>query len=109
MGIAQSTMHNLVGTVGVGATMLSRTAKNGNKEGIDANALNAGVMRGQIPISEANDGERSKQMADKARKNLQAMKQAKLNIRKIRIDNNLTDRQKSIRINKEINKLGGNE
>ena len=87
MGAIQQAVNQTIGTAAVGA----HAAKRG------------------LGISSANDGEKNKQMSEKSRKNLQAMIQAKVNIRKIRNDNSLTDRQKSIKINKEINKLGGNE
>lgn len=72
-------------------------------------AVGAHAFKGGLGISSANDGEKAKKMAEKSRKNLKAMIQAKVNIRKIRSDSSLTDRQKSLRINAEINKLGGDE
>lgn len=83
--------------------------QNAFNQTIGTSAVGMHAAKRGLGISAANDGEKNKQMSEKSRKNLQALKQAKVNIRKIRIDNSLTDRQKSIKINKEINELGGNE
>ena len=108
MGVAQNALHGLVGTVGVGATMLSRTKfKQSDEQSMPD--LNSGVVRGMIPISESNDGQKAQMMAKKARENLMQLRKAKINVRKIRHDSALTDRQKSIRINKELESIGGSK
>lgn len=91
MGVGLNTMLAAVGAGGVAASKV-------------ASSFNSSGGEQDTQISQANDGELSAKMADKARRNALA------NIKNILAQKQLSEKARSRRINKELKSLqGGNK
>lgn len=97
MGVGINSMAALLGTAAVSASKVGTALEGSNKS-------SGGSSQNESPISQANDGELSAKMADKARKNTLA------NINNILNQNNISRQARSRRIGKELKNLqGGNK
>lgn len=95
MGVGLNTMLAAVGATGVAASKVATSFGSDKKQ------------KGNL--SQANDADLNMQAYSKSMSNMSQLREIKRNIRAIRTNPNLTDRQKSLQINKEVNKLGGNK
>ena len=95
---AQNALNGLVGTIGVGATMLSRNLGKG-----------VGQQAGQKQQgqSQANNAQLNQQAYQKSMQNMVDLQVLKKNINGIWKDKTLTERQKVLRSNKALGEIEG--
>lgn len=93
MGVGLNTMLAAVGATGVAASKVANSFGSEKKQ--------------KNTLSQSNDADLNMQAYDTSMANMNQLKQLKKNIRAIRTNPNLTERQKSLQINKEVNKIQG--